>query len=33
MSGLDKEQLDELEYRVAGLLEEPWTKVRDAHVN
>jgi len=26
MSGLDAEQLDELEYRVAGLLEEPWDK-------
>ncbi len=26
MSGLDEEQLDELEYRVAGLLEEPWDK-------
>src|SRR5882762_8456101 len=24
MSGLDADQLDELEYRVAGLLEEPW---------
>ena len=26
MSGLDEEQLDELEYRVAGLLEMPWDK-------
>jgi hypothetical protein len=26
MSGLDAEQLDELEYRVAELLEEPWDK-------
>ena len=26
MSGLDEVQLDELEYRVAGLLEEPWDK-------
>jgi hypothetical protein len=26
MSGLDEEQLSELEYRVAGLLEEPWDK-------
>jgi|SRR5690348_9932124 len=26
MSGLDAEQLDELEYHVAGLLEEPWDK-------
>ena len=26
MSGLDAEQLDELEYLVAGLLEEPWDK-------
>ena len=26
MSGLDEEQLDELEYRVAELLEEPWDK-------
>jgi hypothetical protein len=26
MSGLDAEQLDELEYRVAGLLKEPWDK-------
>src|SRR5512144_1256928 len=26
MSGLNEEQLDELEYRVAGLLEEPWDK-------
>jgi len=26
MSELDAEQLDELEYRVAGLLEEPWDK-------
>jgi Helix-turn-helix of DDE superfamily endonuclease len=26
MSGLDAEQLDELEYRVTGLLEEPWDK-------
>src|SRR5215217_7926143 len=26
MSGLDEEQLDELEHRVAGLLEEPWDK-------
>ena len=26
MSGLDEEQLGELEYRVAGLLEEPWDK-------
>jgi hypothetical protein len=26
MSGLDEEQLDELENRVAGLLEEPWAK-------
>jgi hypothetical protein len=24
MSGLDAEQLDELEYRVSELLEEPW---------
>ena len=26
MSGLDEEQLGELEYHVAGLLEEPWDK-------
>ena len=26
MSGLDAEQLDELEYRVTELLEEPWDK-------
>src|SRR5512143_658908 len=26
MSGLDEEQLDELEYRVTGLLEQPWDK-------
>jgi hypothetical protein len=26
MSGLDAEQLDELEYRVTRLLEEPWDK-------
>ena len=26
MSGLDEEQLDELECRVSGLLEEPWDK-------
>ncbi len=26
MSGLDEEQISELEYRVAGLLEEPWNK-------
>jgi hypothetical protein len=26
MSGLDEEQLDELENRVAGLLEEPWDR-------
>jgi len=26
MSGLDEEQLGELEYRVAGLLEQPWDK-------
>jgi Helix-turn-helix of DDE superfamily endonuclease len=26
MSGLDAEQLDELEYRVSELLEEPWDK-------
>jgi len=26
MSGLNAEQLDELEYRVTGLLEEPWDK-------
>ena len=26
MSGLDAEQLDELEYRVNVLLEEPWDK-------
>ena len=26
MSGLDEAQLDELEYRVAGLLEQPWDK-------
>lgn len=26
MSGLDDEQLDELEFRVAGLLERPWDK-------
>jgi hypothetical protein len=26
MSGLDEEQLSELEYRVAELLEEPWDK-------
>jgi hypothetical protein len=26
MSGLEKEQLDELENIVAGLLEEPWSK-------
>jgi len=26
ISGLDEEQLDELEYRVAGLLEKPWDK-------
>ncbi len=26
MSGLDEEQLGELEYRVAELLEEPWYK-------
>jgi len=26
MSGLDEEQLSELEYRTAGLLEEPWDK-------
>ena len=26
MSGLDEEQLDELEYRVAELLKEPWNK-------
>ena len=26
MSGLDEVQLDELEYRVARLLEEPWDK-------
>ena len=26
MSGLDAEQLDELAYRVTGLLEEPWDK-------
>jgi hypothetical protein len=26
MSGLDEEQLSELEYLVAGLLEEPWNK-------
>jgi len=26
MSGLDEEQLDELEFHVAGLLEEPWDK-------
>jgi hypothetical protein len=26
MSGLDAEQLDELEYRVTGLLDEPWDK-------
>jgi hypothetical protein len=26
MSGLDEEQLDELEFRVSGLLEEPWDK-------
>ncbi len=26
MSGLDEEQLDELEYRVAGVLEMPWDK-------
>jgi Helix-turn-helix of DDE superfamily endonuclease len=26
MSGLDEEQLNELEYRVAGLLEMPWHK-------
>ena len=26
MSGLDEEQLGELENRVAGLLEEPWDK-------
>jgi hypothetical protein len=26
MAGLDEAQLDELEYRVAGLLEQPWDK-------
>ncbi len=26
MSGLDEEQLSELEYRVSELLEEPWDK-------
>ena len=26
MSGLDEEQLDELEHRVKGLLEQPWDK-------
>ena len=26
MSGLDAEQIDELEYRVTELLEEPWDK-------
>jgi Helix-turn-helix of DDE superfamily endonuclease len=26
MSGLDEEQLDELEYRVTELIEEPWDK-------
>ena len=26
MSGLDEEQLDDLECRVSGLLEEPWDK-------
>jgi len=26
MSGLDEEQLSELEYRAAGLLEKPWDK-------
>jgi Helix-turn-helix of DDE superfamily endonuclease len=26
MSGLDEEQLGELEHRVAGLLDEPWDK-------
>ena len=28
MSGLDEEQLDELEYRVAGMLQESWDKGR-----
>jgi hypothetical protein len=33
MSGLDEEQLDELEERVAELLEEPWDKGKGARGN
>ena len=33
MSGLDEEQLGELEYRVDELLEEPWIKLKGARAN
>ena len=33
MSGLDEEQLSELECRVSELLEEPWDKGKDARAN
>jgi hypothetical protein len=33
MSGLDAEQLDELEYRVTELLKEPGIKRKDARLN
>jgi hypothetical protein len=33
MSGLGEEQLDELEYRVTGLLERPWEKGEVGHAN